>query len=135
MSKIEKNREPVIVAAARTAVGKAKRGTLATFRPDEMGAEVIRELLRRAPALDPADIEDVILGSSCPEGEQGMNMARLVALVCRSSHHRACRNAYSLLLFRPADDCPCCLCHHGRPDAGSHFWRRGIDEHDTNDWL
>ncbi len=80
MSKIEKNREPVIVAAARTAVGKAKRGTLATFRPDEMGAEVIRELLRRAPALDPADIEDVILGSSCPEGEQGMNMARLVAL-------------------------------------------------------
>src|SRR4030066_1162355 len=80
MSKIEKNREPVIVAAARAAVGKAKRGRLATMRPDEMGAEVIRELLRRAPALDPADIEDVILGSSCPEGEQGMNMARLVAL-------------------------------------------------------
>jgi acetyl-CoA acyltransferase len=80
MSKIEQNREPVIVAAARTAVGKAKRGRLATMRPDEMGAEVIRELLRRAPALDPADIEDVILGSSCPEGEQGMNMARLVAL-------------------------------------------------------
>lgn len=80
MSKIDRNREPVIVAAARTAVGKAKRGKLATVRPDEMAVEVIRELLKRAPALDPSDIEDVILGSSCPEGEQGMNMARLVAL-------------------------------------------------------
>lgn len=80
MSKIEKNREPVIVAAARTAVGKAKRGRLATVRPDEMAVEVVRELLKRVPALDPADIEDVILGSSAPEGEQGMNMARLVVL-------------------------------------------------------
>jgi acetyl-CoA acetyltransferase len=78
MSKIEKNRARIV--AAGVLVGKAKRGRLASTRPDEMGAEVIRELLRRAPALDPADIEDVILGSSCPEGEQGMNMARLVAL-------------------------------------------------------
>jgi len=80
MIKIEKNREPVIVAAARTPVGKAKRGRLATVRPDEMAAEVIRELLRRTPALDPVEIDDVILGCAFPEGEQGMNMARLVAL-------------------------------------------------------
>jgi acetyl-CoA acyltransferase len=73
-------REPVIVAAARTAVGKAKRGSLATVRPDEMAAAVVRDLLRRAPALNPAEVEDVILGCAFPEGEQGMNLARLVAL-------------------------------------------------------
>jgi acetyl-CoA acetyltransferase len=47
------NREAVIVAAARTPVGKAKRGSLAAFRPEEMAVAVIRELLRRAPGLDP----------------------------------------------------------------------------------
>jgi acetyl-CoA acyltransferase len=70
----------VIVSAARTAVGKSKRGGLATVRPDEMAAEVVRELLRRTPGLDPADVEDVILGCAFPEGEQGLNMARTVAL-------------------------------------------------------
>jgi acetyl-CoA acyltransferase len=72
--------DPVIVAAARTAVGKAKRGSLVTTRPDEMVAAVISELLRRAPGLEPAEIDDVILGCAFPEGEQGMNMARMVAL-------------------------------------------------------
>jgi len=71
--------EAVIVAAARTAVGKAKKGSLATVRPDEMAAGVIRELLGRAPALNPSEIEDVILGCAFPEGEQGLNMSRLVA--------------------------------------------------------
>jgi acetyl-CoA acyltransferase len=66
--------DAVIVAAARTAIGKAKRGSLATFRPDEMAAIVIQELLRRAEGLDPAEIDDVILGCAFPEGEQGMNM-------------------------------------------------------------
>ena len=80
MNTNDPTREPVIVAAARTAVGKAKRGSLASTRPDVMAAEVIRELLRRAPALDPAEIDDVILGCAFPEGEQGMNMTRMVAL-------------------------------------------------------
>ena len=74
------SREPVIVAAARTAVGKAKRGSLAATRPDVMSVAVIRDLLKRVPALNPADIDDVVLGCAFPEGEQGMNMARLVAL-------------------------------------------------------
>ncbi len=74
------NREPVIVAAARTAVGKAKRGSLATVRPDELAATVIRDLLQRAPTLNPAEVDDVILGCAFPEGEQGMNMSRMVAL-------------------------------------------------------
>ena len=73
-------RDAVIVAAVRTPVGKAKRGGLATVRADEMASIVIKELLNRTPQLDPADIDDVILGCSFPEGEQGMNMARLTAL-------------------------------------------------------
>ncbi len=80
MNPTDPSRDPVIVAAARTAVGKAKRGGLATVRPDEMAAEVIRELLRRAPGLNPEEIDDVILGCAFPEGEQGMNMARMVVL-------------------------------------------------------
>jgi acetyl-CoA acyltransferase len=80
MKNIDIHQDPVIVAAARTAVGKAKRGSLASFRPDDMAAAVIADLLRRAPSLDPADVDDVILGCAFPEGEQGMNMARMVAL-------------------------------------------------------
>jgi acetyl-CoA acyltransferase len=74
------SRDAVIVAAARTAIGKAKRGSLTTVRPDEMAAAVIKDLLRRVEALDPVDIDDVILGCAFPEGEQGMNMGRMVAL-------------------------------------------------------
>lgn len=80
MSNSDPSREAVIVAAVRTAVGKAKRGSLRTTRPDEMAAEVIKELLVRTEALDPADVDDVILGCAFPEGEQGMNMGRTVAL-------------------------------------------------------
>jgi acetyl-CoA acyltransferase len=72
--------DAVIVTAARTPIGKAKRGGLATVRPDEMAATVIQALLKRTPNLDPADIEDVILGCAFPEGEQGLNMARMIAL-------------------------------------------------------
>lgn len=80
MKPLDPTRTPVIVAAARTAVGRAKRGSLATVRPDDMAAAVIVELLKRAEGLDPADIDDVVLGCAFPEGEQGMNMARMVAL-------------------------------------------------------
>ncbi len=80
MSQIDSSREAVIVAAARTPVGKAKRGGLATVRPDELAAAVLSEVLRRAPGLDPAEIDDVILGCAFPEGEQGMNMGRMVGL-------------------------------------------------------
>ncbi len=80
MTMNDPSREPVIVAAARTAVGKAKRGSLATVRPDETAAVVIRELLKRAPAVVPAEIDDLILGCAFPEGEQGMNIARMVGL-------------------------------------------------------
>src|SRR5512140_2012833 len=74
------NQDAVIVSAARTPVGKAKRGGLATVRPDEMGAPVIQALLARTPAMDPAEIDDVVMGCAFPEGEQGLNMARMMAL-------------------------------------------------------
>jgi len=80
MNNQDANKDAVIVAAARTAVGRAKRGSLATTRPDDMAAEVIRDLLKRAEGLDPVEIDDVILGCAFPEGEQGMNMARMVSL-------------------------------------------------------
>src|ERR1043166_430403 len=73
-------RDAVIVSAVRTAVGKAPKGTLRFTRPDEMGAAVIREALRRAAGVRAADVEDVIMGCAMPEAEQGMNVARAAAL-------------------------------------------------------
>jgi len=74
------SRDPVIVAAARTAVGKAKRGSLAAVRPEQMAAAVIQELLHRAGDLNPEVLEDLVFGCAFPEGEQGMNIARLIGL-------------------------------------------------------
>jgi acetyl-CoA acyltransferase len=73
-------KDAVIVSAVRTPIGKAKRGGMATVRPDEMGSAVIKELLNRTPNLDPAQIEDVVLGCAFPEGEQGMNVARTISI-------------------------------------------------------
>jgi acetyl-CoA acyltransferase len=72
--------DAVIVSATRTAVGKAPSGSLRTVRPDDMAATVIREALRRAPGLDPADIDDVMIGCAMPEAEQGLNVARIASL-------------------------------------------------------
>jgi acetyl-CoA acyltransferase len=72
--------DAVIVSAARTPVGKAPKGTLRGTRPDELAAVAIRESLRRARGIDPADVEDVIVGCAMPEAEQGMNVARIASL-------------------------------------------------------
>ncbi len=72
--------DAVIVSAVRTPVGKAPRGTLRTTRPDELGAAVIAEALKRAPGIEPGEVEDVILGCAMPEAEQGMNVARIASL-------------------------------------------------------
>jgi acetyl-CoA acyltransferase len=72
--------EAVIVSAVRTAVGKAPNGTLRYTRPDDMAAVVIEDVLKRAPGLDPADVEDVIFGCAMPEAEQGLNVARIASL-------------------------------------------------------
>jgi len=72
--------DAVVVAATRTAVGKAPNGTLKTVRPDEMAAVVIGDALRRAPGIDPRDVDDVIMGCAMPEAEQGLNVARIASL-------------------------------------------------------
>ena len=73
-------KEAVIVSAVRTPVGRAKRGTLVNHRPDEMAAVAIGEVLRRAEGVAPEMVEDVIIGCAFPEGEQGMNVARVASL-------------------------------------------------------
>ncbi|MDQ3348886.1 MAG: acetyl-CoA C-acyltransferase [Acidobacteriota bacterium] len=73
-------KQAVVVSAVRTAVGKAPKGALRDTRPDEMAAAVISEVVRRAEGLDPAEIEDVILGCAMPEAEQGLNVARIASL-------------------------------------------------------
>ncbi|SDZ64188.1 acetyl-CoA acyltransferase [Evansella caseinilytica] len=72
-------KEAVIVAGARTPVGKAKKGTLAHVRPDDLGALTVKEALKRAEAFDVSRIDDVIIGCAMPEAEQGMNMARNIS--------------------------------------------------------
>src|SRR5215207_5975909 len=69
-----------IVSAVRTPVGRAPNGALRYTRPDEMAAAVMREALARVPALDAAEIEDVIVGCAMPEAEQGLNVARIASL-------------------------------------------------------
>lgn len=73
-------RDAVIVAAVRTAVGKANKGSLAEVRAEDMGKAVIEGLLARLPDFDASSIDDVIIGCAMPEGEQGLNMARAIAL-------------------------------------------------------
>src|SRR5262245_36517387 len=72
--------DAVIVSAVRTAVGKAPKGALRGTRPDELAAATMAEALKRAPGLEAAEIDDVILGCAMPEAEQGMNVARISSL-------------------------------------------------------
>jgi acetyl-CoA acyltransferase len=72
--------EAVIVSSVRTPVGRGFKGSLRTSRPDDLAALVIKEALARVPGLDSKEIDDVILGCAMPEGEQGMNVARIAAL-------------------------------------------------------
>ncbi|MEH7513152.1 acetyl-CoA C-acetyltransferase [Gottfriedia acidiceleris] len=78
-------REAVIVAGARTPVGKAKKGSLATVRPDDLGALVVKETLKRAGNYD-GPIDDIIFGCSSPEAEQGFNMARNIGALAGLPH-------------------------------------------------
>lgn len=77
---MSQQREAVIVAAVRTAIGKANRGALVHTRPDDMGATVLKAVVERA-GIDPNLVEDVVLGCAMPEAEQGMNVARNCVLL------------------------------------------------------
>ncbi|MFB5282960.1 acetyl-CoA C-acetyltransferase [Peribacillus sp. Hz7] len=78
-------REAVIVAGARTPVGKAKKGSLATVRPDDLGALVVKETLKRAGNYE-GNIDDLIMGCAMPEAEQGLNMARNIGALAGLPH-------------------------------------------------
>jgi acetyl-CoA acyltransferase len=73
-------REAVIVSVARTPIGRAKKGSLKDTRPEYFTSEMIKALVDRTPGLDKAMVDDIVLGCAMPEGEQGMNIARLIAL-------------------------------------------------------
>jgi acetyl-CoA acyltransferase len=74
-------KEAVIVSAVRTAVGRAPRGSLRNTRPDDLAGWVVKEALNRAPGVKPEEIDDVVIGCSFPEAEQGLNVARLIAYI------------------------------------------------------
>ena len=73
--------EAVIVAAARSPIGRAGKGSLVGIRPDDLTVQIVRAALDQVPALDPTDIDDLMLGCGLPGGEQGFNMARVVAVL------------------------------------------------------
>jgi acetyl-CoA acyltransferase len=70
-----------IIAGYRTAVAKANKGGFRTMRPDDLAAEVIKHLMKQVPSLDPARVDDLIVGNAIPEAEQGMQMARYISLL------------------------------------------------------
>jgi acetyl-CoA acyltransferase len=70
-----------IVAGYRSAVGKAGKGGFRFYRPDDLAADVVQHLMKQFPQLDPTRVEDVIVGNATPEAEQGLNVARLIALM------------------------------------------------------
>src|SRR5215212_10787523 len=73
--------EAVIVATARSPIGRANKGSLVDLRPDDLGAAIVQALLEKAPAVEPAQVEDVIWGCAQPAGEAGYNVARVTALL------------------------------------------------------
>lgn len=78
--------EAVIVAATRSPIGRAGKGSLVDVRPDDLSAQIIRAALDKVPELDPAEIDDLMLGCGLPGGEQGFNMGRVVATLLGYDH-------------------------------------------------
>src|SRR6202011_420929 len=75
--------EAVVVAAGRSPIGRAMKGSLVNVRPDDLGAYIVTKVLEQVPQLDRADIEDLICGCGLPGGEQGFNLGRVVSLLAR----------------------------------------------------
>jgi acetyl-CoA C-acetyltransferase len=78
--------EAVIVATARSPIGRARKGSLTEMRPDDLTVQMVRAALDKVPQLDPAEIDDLMLGCGLPGGEQGFNMARVVAVLLGYDH-------------------------------------------------
>jgi len=97
--------EAVIVSALRTPVGRAYKGTLRATRPDDLAALVIMQAIARVPGLSASEIDDVILGCAMPEGEQGMNVARIAALRAGLPVETSAMTVNRFLLLGTSGDC------------------------------
>ncbi|HEX6328600.1 MAG TPA: acetyl-CoA C-acetyltransferase [Jiangellaceae bacterium] len=82
--------EAVIVSTARSPIGRAAKGSLVDMRPDDLTAHIVRSALDKVPQLDPADIDDLVVGCGLPGGEQGFNIARVVAVMLGYDHLPGC---------------------------------------------
>src|SRR6266705_5183357 len=78
--------EAVVVATARSPIGRALKGSLREIRPDDLAVQVVRAVLDKVPQLDPAEIEDLMVGCGQPGGEQGFNIARVMAILLGHDH-------------------------------------------------
>ena len=94
-------REAVVVATARTGMAKSFRGSFNLTRPDDMAAECIKHVMKKVPQLDPNEIEDVVMGTGFPEGPQGFNVGRNVAVHGGAAGHGPGPDGEPLLLVRP----------------------------------
>jgi acetyl-CoA acyltransferase len=104
-----------IVAATRTPIGKAPRGVFKDTRPDDLLVHAIASAMAQVPTLDPASINDAIVGCAFPEGEQGMNMARIAVLLAGPAQHGRWRHHQPLLRIRYYSSFNGCQRHcHGR---------------------
>jgi len=82
--------EAVIVSTARSPIGRAAKGSLVDMRPDDLTAHIVRSALDKVPQLDPVDIDDLVVGCGLPGGEQGFNIARVVAVMLGYDHLPGC---------------------------------------------
>src|SRR6202042_3143103 len=116
--------EAVIVATARSPIGRAFKGSLIGMRPDDMAAQMVRAALAQVPQLDQAQVEDLMIGTAQPAGEAGYNLARVVALLSDLPHvpgvtvNRYCSS--SLQTIRMA-------AHAGRAGEGDVFLAAGVE--------
>src|SRR5688500_8041412 len=78
--------EAVIVSTARSPIGRANKGSLKDMRPDELTAQMVQAALDKVPALDPHDVDDLMLGCGLPGGESGNNMGRIVSVLLGLDH-------------------------------------------------
>ena len=115
--------EAVIVSIGRTPIGRAVKGSLVDHRPDDLGAFVVDEVLRRVPQLDRGQVDDVICGCALPGGEQAHNLARIISILARVDAPGTTVNRYcasSLQAVRMAF-------HAIRADEGSAFVCAGVE--------
>ena len=126
-------REAVIVAATRTAVGKARRGSSVETRAEDLGKAVLEAVIERAPGVSREEMEDIIIGCAMPEGEQGLNFARIMALYAGFPVSVPAITDQPLLLIGTAVDRLRCGADHKRGSGDDHCRRRGKHEPCTDE--